>query len=173
LNNPLKYVDPDGRFVTIPWAIPAGVKLLAGATVLAGAALTSLGLENTGKGVMDAGNWVSDQANKMVNVITPEQTTNIPFPVTQGEGITQTTIAPSDATGTSNVMLATDSSKNEKHGDAGRAKIKAEKQIKQYEEQLKTATGSEKIKIKVKIRRVKEDADKKKKGNEDSRGVKR
>jgi RHS repeat-associated protein len=105
LNNPLRYVDPDGRFVTIPWAIPAGVKLLAGVTVLAGAALTTVGLENTGKSVMDAGNWVSNQANNMVNVITPEQTTNTPFPVTQGEGITQTTIAPSDATGVTPTSL--------------------------------------------------------------------
>ncbi|SEW36240.1 RHS repeat-associated core domain-containing protein [Chitinophaga sp. YR573] len=63
--------------------------------------------------------------------------------------------------------------KNEKHGDSGRAKTKAEKQIDQYQEQLKTATGSEKDKIKQKIKNVTRDAAKKAKGVEHSRANKR
>jgi hypothetical protein len=62
-----------------------------------------------------------------------------------------------------------DSSKNEKHGDGGRALSKAEQQIKQYEEQLKTATGRLAKKIQQKMQNVIKDANRKKKGEEHSR----
>ncbi|HEY0609425.1 MAG TPA: hypothetical protein VGD35_07205, partial [Chitinophaga sp.] len=65
------------------------------------------------------------------------------------------------------------SGKNEKHGDGGRAMTKAERQIQQYQEQLKTATGNERKKLDVKIRRVRQDAEQKAKGEEHSRGNKR
>ncbi|MCE1189685.1 MAG: RHS repeat-associated core domain-containing protein [Ignavibacteria bacterium] len=64
-------------------------------------------------------------------------------------------------------------SKNEKHGDGGRAKTKAEKQIDQYKEQLKDATGREAKKIEQKIKNVRQNAEKKAKGEEHSRGEKR
>lgn len=64
-------------------------------------------------------------------------------------------------------------SKNEKHGDGGRAQTKAEKQIKRYEEQLKIAKGSEKIRLNQKIKKIKQTAAKKQKGEEHSRGNKR
>lgn len=54
-----------------------------------------------------------------------------------------------------------DNGKNEKHRDGGRAKTKAEKQVEKYEEQLKTAKGSEAKKIKDKMRHVIEDATRK------------
>jgi len=63
--------------------------------------------------------------------------------------------------------------KNEKHGDNGRAMTKAEKQIAQYEEQLKTATGRAKDKIKQKIINVTRVAAKKAKGTEHSVANKR
>ncbi|MEM6320453.1 MAG: 3-coathanger stack domain-containing protein [Bacteroidota bacterium] len=68
---------------------------------------------------------------------------------------------------------ANDSSKNEKHGDRGRAKSKAEKQIEELESQLDGANKKEKNKIKKKIQNIKRDAAKKAKGEEHSRTKKR
>ncbi|MBP0018079.1 MAG: DUF4157 domain-containing protein [Cyanobacteria bacterium SBLK] len=72
-----------------------------------------------------------------------------------------------------NLRVVGDSSKNEKHGDDGRALSKAEKYITELEEKLETATGKEKTKILNKIKKIKRNAEKKKKGTEHSRGVKR
>jgi hypothetical protein len=66
-----------------------------------------------------------------------------------------------------------DSSKNEKHGDSGRAMTKAEKQIEKLESQLGGANKKEKAKINKKIQNIKEDAQKKAKGEEHSRTKKR
>jgi hypothetical protein len=63
--------------------------------------------------------------------------------------------------------------KNEKHGDGGRALTKAEKQIQQLEEQVKTAKGTEKARIKKKIQNITQDALRKRKGEEHSRANKR
>ncbi|MCB2263520.1 MAG: hypothetical protein LGR52_11410, partial [Candidatus Thiosymbion ectosymbiont of Robbea hypermnestra] len=59
---------------------------------------------------------------------------------------------------------ATDSSKAEKHGDSGRRLEKAEKQIKDLEKQLETASGVEKKRIKRKIKNIRQNAQKAKKG---------
>ena len=56
------------------------------------------------------------------------------------------------------------SSKAEKHGDSGRALSKTEKQISELEEQLKQATGRNKVKIKNKIQKIIKAAQKAKKG---------
>ena len=66
-------------------------------------------------------------------------------------------------------LTAKDASKNSKHGDSGRSMTKAEKQIQGYEKQIETASKKEKKKLKDKIRRVKQDAQKKAKGEEHSR----
>ncbi len=63
--------------------------------------------------------------------------------------------------------------KNEKHGDGGRAKTKSEKQIEELEKQMKEASKKERTQIKRKIIRIRQDADKKAKGEEHSRGRKR
>ncbi len=42
-------------------------------------------------------------------------------------------------------QMSKSSSKNEKHGDGGRAKTKAEQQIRDLEQQLQNATGTEKV----------------------------
>jgi len=68
---------------------------------------------------------------------------------------------------------ASDNNKNEKHGDGGRAKTKVEKQIDDLENQLQGATGTEKAKIKQKIKNIRENAERKEKGEEHSRDTKR
>ena len=65
------------------------------------------------------------------------------------------------------------SSKNERHGDGGRANSKAEEQIAELESQLANATGNDAKKIKQKIQNIRKTAAKKKKGEEHSRGKKR
>ena len=68
---------------------------------------------------------------------------------------------------------ATDSSKNEKHGDSGRSAKKFEKQISDLKNKLKTATGKNKKKIKQTIQNINKNAQKNKKGTEDTRIGKR
>ena len=72
-----------------------------------------------------------------------------------------------------NSKKATDSSKNEKHGDNGRELTKSEKQINGYKEDLKTAAGNNKKKIQQKIKNVQRSALKSKKGIEDTNRGKR
>lgn len=62
---------------------------------------------------------------------------------------------------------------NEKHGDGGRAKTKAEKQVIELKEKLQDATGKEKQKINQKIKNIQETARQKAKGVEHSRSNKR
>lgn len=64
-----------------------------------------------------------------------------------------------------------DSSKNEKHGDGGRAMQSAEKQIAELERQIREGNLSKKEKqvLRKKIQRIREDAQKKAKGEEHGR----
>lgn len=66
-----------------------------------------------------------------------------------------------------------DSSKNEKHGDSGRAESKAEKQIAELEKKLQGASGNDARKIQQKIQNIRKTAARKRKGEEHSRGKKR
>ncbi|NEO88692.1 MAG: RHS repeat-associated core domain-containing protein, partial [Spirulina sp. SIO3F2] len=69
---------------------------------------------------------------------------------------------------------SSDSSKNEKHGDGGRAKAKAEKQINELKEKLKNATTRrEKVKINNKIKKIRRTAEDAGDGEEHSRSKKR
>lgn len=65
----------------------------------------------------------------------------------------------------------TDSSKNEKHGDGGRAMQSAEKRIAELEAQLNDTSLSRKDKDKIKqtIKNIRQDAQKKAKGEEHGR----
>jgi RHS repeat-associated protein len=60
------------------------------------------------------------------------------------------------------------SSKNEAHGDGGRAMTKAEKQIADYESQMEGANKKTRKVLQKKIQRVREDAQKKEKGENHS-----
>lgn len=72
------------------------------------------------------------------------------------------------------VKEAKDSSKNEKHGDGGATLSKDKKRIGELESQLNNAkTRKEKNEIKTKIKRIREDGQKKHRGEEHSRGSKR
>lgn len=64
-----------------------------------------------------------------------------------------------------------DSSKNEKHGDGGRAMQSAERQIAEIERQIREGNlnNKEKQVLRKKIQRIREDAQKKAKGEEHGR----
>ena len=66
-----------------------------------------------------------------------------------------------------------DSSKNEKHGDGGREMSRAEKQIAEYEAQMAGANKAQQKKLKKKIQNVRENAQRKAKGEEHSKTKKR
>ena len=68
---------------------------------------------------------------------------------------------------------ATDNGNNEKHGDKGRAKAKADKQVKQLEIKLNGASRKERKELENKIKNIKRNAAKKNKGVEHSRANKR
>lgn len=68
---------------------------------------------------------------------------------------------------------ASDSGKNERHGDGGRELTKSEKQIEALESQLNGATRKERQKIEQKIRNIRQSAQKAKKGEEHSKANKR
>ena len=70
------------------------------------------------------------------------------------------------------VQNASDSSKNEKHGDSG-AVTKAEKQIKDLEAQLGGANRKQKNKINQKIKNIRKNAQSQRGGEEHSRTHKR
>lgn len=55
------------------------------------------------------------------------------------------------------ILNAKDNSKNEQHGDGGRAESKAEKQIRELEEQLQGATKKVAKKLKQKIKNIRGD----------------
>ena len=59
---------------------------------------------------------------------------------------------------------ASDSGKNEPHGDGGRAQAKADKRIEVLEERLRHASGNEARKLGQKIKNIKQDAQRKRKG---------
>lgn len=64
-----------------------------------------------------------------------------------------------------------DSSKNEQHGDGGRAWAKAQKQIAELEEKLKQADcGAERKDIRTKIKKIRQAAERIGKGENHSQG---
>jgi hypothetical protein len=68
----------------------------------------------------------------------------------------------------------TDASNNERHGDGGRAQAKANKKLSDLQNQLSNATTKkEKIKIRNRMKNIVKDAEKKRNGEEHSRGIKR
>jgi len=68
---------------------------------------------------------------------------------------------------------ATDSSKNEKHGDNGRTVEKTQKQIDELTRQAQNATGGLKKQLNQKIKNIRKNAANKRKGTEDTRSGKR
>jgi RHS repeat-associated protein len=69
-------------------------------------------------------------------------------------------------------IFTQDNSKNEAHGDGGRAESKAETQIKALQEQMKSAAKAAKKKLQNKINNIRKSAAKSKKGENHSRNAK-
>jgi RHS repeat-associated protein len=102
LNNPIRFIDLEGKQVWEEVAAGAGALEIAGwAAIAAGVAISAIGSENTGRGIIEAGEWINRQAGSLINLIPDLTKAPTPFPITQGEGINQTTIAPSDVTSVS------------------------------------------------------------------------
>ncbi len=93
LNNPINNFDPDGKNPFAVFGAAIGTtELVTGGLVLTGAVLSAVGLENTGRAINSAGNWVDNNITQpLINLIPEGHNTSNPFPITQGEGITQTT----------------------------------------------------------------------------------
>ncbi len=119
------------------------------------------------------GNILTGAAEGVVDFISSDSSKLTPFPITQGEGINKTTTAPSDNTIVPNTLNAENSSPNEKHGDSGREISKKQKQVEELKKSLDGATKKEAKKIKQKIKNIRENAQKKKSGEEHSRRVKK
>jgi hypothetical protein len=71
--------------------------------------ISAVGPENTGKGIINFGEQIGQLGGNIMGVLN-NPVTPTPFPVTQGEGITQTTIAPADVTGVKQNILTLSSS---------------------------------------------------------------
>lgn len=91
-DNPINSIDPDGNGPEVLYAIEAVVEIGGYALIGAGAVASTIGYEKTGEALRQLGNKVGN----MVDL--GDHAANVPYPITQGEGIHQTTIAPSDAT---------------------------------------------------------------------------
>ncbi|SKA47371.1 RHS repeat-associated core domain-containing protein, partial [Chitinophaga eiseniae] len=180
-NNPVRFSDPDGR---IPIVIPIVVAVIEFGEALwfgyrAHATLsTAMNLlsEATGK------NGAKPKDKEVAPAAKDETAVRLPVPEKAIDEKAKPKVSPELAEKLEKMESTTTpdapkpnggSSKNERHGDGGRAKSKAEKQIEQYREQLKTATGREKKQIEQKIKNVQRDAAQKAKGEEHSRANKR
>ena len=172
-DNPLKLVDPDGNGPELAAAAYAALEA-AGLTLLStAAALDAIGYNNTAEGIKSMGNILTGAAEGVVDFISSDSPNLTPFPITQGEGINKTTTAPADNTIVPNTLNAKNSSPNEKHGDSGREISKKQKQVEELKKSLDGATKKEAKKIKQKIKNIRENAQKKKSGEEHSRRVKK
>ncbi len=168
LNNPLNMVDPDGRgpggVIPLP-GIPFIPPIPSyGSPAFNGPGQLALKIYRV---LSNKIRWITLPDGRMVPVFktTAEGESN-----SAANNQTESTLA--DPNG-NNGKKAEDSSKNEKHGDRGKAESKADKQIKELEKQLESATKKQKKKIKHKIQNIKNDAAKKAKGEEHSRTNKR
>jgi hypothetical protein len=163
-DNPIRHNDPDGRFpIETVWDV-ANVVYDVGKLAYHGAtgqkAAVAVDLKDLGADVLATLTpYVPAGATKIARALN-----NTAKAVSAAETAKQIIIRSDDEKNNEKK-----SGKNEKHGDSGRAKTKAEKQVEGLKEQLKDATGSEKQKIKQKIQNIEQDAAKKAKGEEHSR----
>ncbi|MFB6454396.1 RHS repeat domain-containing protein [Chitinophaga sp. Hz27] len=183
-NNPVLFSDPDGKFpilLVIPVILELGEiafgaseayeVLKLGHTIYSGSVLLS---KSTAKNGAKPRGMEDTPAEK------DETAIKLPAPDKAIDGKSQPQVSEETAKELEKLQPLPigsqskgSSSKNEKHGDAGRAQTKADKQIAQYREQLKTATGKLKKQIEQKVKNVQKDAAQKAKGEEHSRANKR
>ena len=100
-NNPLKFTDADGREVGVPILVGIGAgEVAVGVTIAVGATLSVVGADDMAKAVKASGDWIDENINKPLINLIPALRGGEPthFPITQDDGITQTTISPADAT---------------------------------------------------------------------------
>ncbi len=142
-NNPITYFDPDGRE-----SILKKLKKIVDPVVPKGMMPNIMRMKGWEKNRQD----IDKKVEKAVQIT-----------IIVGGAVVIIDMVAGETTGGGG-KKATDSTKGMPHGDGGRELKKTEKQIEELEEQLKTATGTERKKIKSKIQRIKKSAKKKKKG---------
>ena len=187
-NNPVRFIDPDGMSIATFCSVEAITSLL----VWARSEAASKKEESDGdkkkkrESSSETGKKQGTNTNSNADVLTP--TIALPWykkaadvissnaakigPATIRMGGTLLFFLTLSGDTSPNQMRAEDSSKNEKHGDDGRALGKAEERIKDLKGQLEGATRKERERIEKKIRNINDTALKKRKGEEHSRGGK-
>ncbi len=176
-NNPVMFVDPDGMQ-------PAAVKALRMPKRIKALWNYWCAIRAAKVGGAVAGGWylgnylpkeeLNTKAEEVINSITEGAVQNNVNNESQSSTSSSKTATASPNIDLDDLNPKKDNSKNEKHGDGGRAKSKAEKQIKDLEEQAKnTSNKKEREKINRKIINIRENAARKAKGEEHSRGSKR
>ena len=194
LNNPVQYVDPDGRLpvaagcAVAPTACAAaGTAIVKGAAFVASAAVVAvvaiwatdtIDMQQAAAQILQTSSPTST-TNTTTTTPTTDTTTTTPTtdtttatPTTPTADTTTTTPTgnPNPKTskpkekGTKKPKKARDSGKSERHGDNGRALNKAADKIANLQDKLKNASGKEAKKIKQKIQNITKDALKKRKG---------
>ena len=154
-NNPLKYVDKDGKQVVLPAPGPIPVPVVLPSPLKEGS-LPDIKLLSV---------QVKELIKQSKDALLFSAALNLsPF----------VTFIPEQTEASQSQDQASDSSKNEKHGDGGREQANSEKRIGELSEQLKNAkTKKEKKEIKTKISKIRENGQRKNKGEEHGRGNRR
>ncbi|MCK5148084.1 RHS repeat-associated core domain-containing protein [bacterium] len=146
-NNPLRYVDKDGRLGVLPLAIPFILPLLVPPPPMPGTG--ALDVPKCPEFISRFVTTVVDRFNELGEMM---------------EQGTQQLLQEANKKSEAKSKKAEDSSKGERHGDKGRKKSKSEQRIEKLKEQLKDATKKEQKKIKKKIENVRKDAERAQKG---------
>ena len=183
-NNPIKYTDPDGRYIPELEANPSEEMY----NLLAERDKDGDECPECEPGTML--NTVQVTADKEEEIPLPRLPENDPPTVSLVGAVPVAVAVAPEAVAVGAVLWLAyylythpvtvpiwvynkDNSKNEKHGDGGRKMSKSEKQIRELEKQLEEATGNSAKQIRKTIQNIREAAKKAAKGEEHSKSIKR
>jgi RHS repeat-associated protein len=168
-DNPMKYTDPDGHCPFCPLVFVAEI---AEEAYLAYRAYRTAATIVTTVGAVSSLPSVAVPIELQTSTMTQRSTVQRDATATKGplnlnakKKKNENDNTENNNTG-NNGKTSTDSSKNQRHGDDGRALEKAQKQITELEKQLEGATKKEAAKIKQTIKNIKDAAHRKNKGEE-------